>query len=157
MRFSNAIAVGMMTAALATATPAYADETNLYRQAAENSWTYEDWQAFERWANWHNFIQLNDRANSGDTDAVKALIGLFFPDAYPQFLRIIQRESNYRPWAKNPRSTASGLTQQLNIHAWRYERRGWNWQTDRFDAAKNLTIARELYDESGLRPWRATA
>jgi len=45
-----------------------------------------------------------------------------------------------------------GLMQLHPIHAWRFERRGWTWD-DAFDPAKNLAIARELYDEQGVRPW----
>lgn len=121
-----------------------------------SEWTASEWDAFVRFVQQSGYDQMAGRANEGDVDAINWEISRLWPNPNDaaQMRYIVNRESRYQPWAKNPRSSASGLTQQLDIHAWRYERRGWDWNTDRFDAFKNLAIARDLYDAAGFSPWR---
>lgn len=61
-------------------------------------------------------------------------------------------ESGFNPRAQNA-SGASGLMQIMPVHAPRFSKRGWNYESDKFDPIKNLTIAAEIYKESGWGPW----
>lgn len=100
------------------------------------------------------FGALTDAANRGDRGAIDWLIDALWGGDAPQMRAIVQRESNYLPWAKNPRSSASGLTQLLDLHAHRFTARGWTWDTGRFDALQNLVVAHDLWSEARWSPWR---
>lgn len=150
------VVLSIMSVVLAFPIPAHADPevVALYEYAAANDWGPEEWAEFDRWVDWVRLLDIIDRANAGDRYAIEQYVWLLWGDLFhEQMGRIITRESGWNPAAKNPRSTASGLTQQLDIHAWRYARRGWDWNTDRFNAVKNLEIAFELWSESGWKPW----
>jgi hypothetical protein len=99
-------------------------------------------------------VELNQRANTGDHQAVERVIGLIFGEHTLEARRIAWRESRFMPWAKNPRSSASGLMQLLDIHAWRFGATGSSWAAGRFDALANVKAARHLFDEQGWQPWR---
>ena len=62
---------------------------------------------------------------------------------------IVRRESGNTPTAKNPRSTASGCFQLLQMHAHRIPG-GWG---NRFDADANTLGALHLYNQAGTSPW----
>lgn len=74
-----------------------------------------------------------------------------FPDA-PIMVRIADAESDFRPNATNPHSSASGLFQILR-GTWKYYGCEGDFETDRFDVDKNIACARKLYDKSGTSPW----
>lgn len=87
-------------------------------------------------------------ACSGWADAVAEAFG----DAAPAACRVLACESHGDPGALN-RSGASGLFQEMAVHAWRYTARGWDWLTDRFDGLRNIAVAAEIFFEQGWRPW----
>jgi hypothetical protein len=58
---------------------------------------------------------------------------------------VIDRESGGDPLAKNPASSASGLTQLMSIH--------WAGRFSPFDPRANLAYALRLYRGSGWSPW----
>lgn len=77
-----------------------------------------------------------------------------YPSVAPALDRIIACESGWDPWAKNPRSTASGLAQFLNT-TWAgtpQARAGLSV----FDGYANVDGAVWLYGQSGAWPWLAS-
>lgn len=65
---------------------------------------------------------------------------------------VVCAESGFSPTASNP-SGARGLFELMPVHAWRFERRGWDYWTDWGDPEKNTAIAYELWAEQGWTPW----
>ncbi len=70
-----------------------------------------------------------------------------FPDA-PIMLKIARAESGFKPWEKNPNSSASGLFQILT-GTWKLH----GCEGDVFNAEDNIACARKIYDDSGTKPW----
>lgn len=87
-------------------------------------------------------------------DCYEAMRRTFPQSAWQRMSTIIHRESRNNPAAKNTRSSASGCTQLLKIHAPRFTRLGYSWERDRFDAVANLRVAHSLWVEAGWSPWR---
>ena len=50
-----------------------------------------------------------------------------------------------------------GVFQLGKVHAPRFERRGWDWDTDGLIPERNIVIANELFLDQGWRPWRFSA
>jgi len=46
-----------------------------------------------------------------------------------------------------------GIAQINEVHAEKFTRRGWDYYTDAFVPARNLTIAEEIYLDQGFGPW----
>ena len=46
-----------------------------------------------------------------------------------------------------------GIFQLGEVHAWRFERRGWDWGVDGLVLERNIAIAYELWLEQGWSPW----
>lgn len=67
------------------------------------------------------------------------------PESYAR--RIVNCESSFNPKITNS-SGASGLWQLMPVHAWRFTKHGWNWDTDRFDPYKNTVIAVEVWKDN---------
>src|SRR5690606_27920786 len=89
----------------------------------------------------------------------RPLVARFFDPAHvDRALRIMTCESNGRVWAKNPRSTASGLFQHLgSLWATRSAAAGWAG-SDVFDPVANVAVAAWLvYDNGGWSHWNASA
>lgn len=156
--------IAVVAAAACTPTPEeaaaqkQASEAKLYATAKAENWGPAEWTRFavfaQQQAELEAFYALVLRAEQCDRDALVDFIYLTWGSDGDYLINvIIPRESGWQCGAKNPRSTASGLTQQLNIHGWRYARRGWDWDADRFNGPRNIEIARELFNESGWRPW----
>lgn len=81
------------------------------------------------------------------TTSISDMVVSAFPDA-PVMIRIAQAESQMRPEARNPRSTASGLFQILNS-TWR----AYKCQGSPYNAEDNIACARKIYDDVGTTPW----
>jgi hypothetical protein len=72
-----------------------------------------------------------------------------FGDQADEAIKVARCESNLRPDAMNPNSTATGLFQIMaSVHG---VRRDWLTNPD-----VNIEIAKELYDASGWNPWNAS-
>lgn len=69
--------------------------------------------------------------------------------------QVLVCESGGDPTAQNVRSSASGLFQILQMHAWRFESFGWSW-ADRYDGAKNTAVAAMIWRESGWGAWQCS-
>jgi len=85
----------------------------------------------------------------------RPLVAAFFaPEDVDRAVRVIQCESNGDPWAKNPRSTASGLFQHLrSLWAPRATAAGYPG-ADVFDPVANVATAAWLvYDGGGWSHW----
>lgn len=68
---------------------------------------------------------------------------------WPTVERIVQCESSWNPRATG-RAGEYGLFQVHPIHRWRFDRRGFG---DPYDVRANATVALEIRQESGWRPW----
>jgi len=98
-----------------------------------------------------------------DRAELAELVASFFPDA-PIFSEHIVWAESMGDWAGD-RWTCyvygpcvsptgdRGLMQINQIHAGRFAAHGWDYWTDAFDPVKNLTVAREIYDDQGCRAW----
>ena len=65
---------------------------------------------------------------------------------------IVKCESGWKPWAKNPNSTASGLFQFIGS-TWS------RWSSpshDVFNPYDNIDVAYKLYKAQGTSPWNAS-
>ena len=67
---------------------------------------------------------------------------------------IVARESGGDPRAQNPRSSAAGCLQLLALHSGRFNKLGYSWERDRYNADVNVLVALDLYREAGTSPWR---
>lgn len=71
-----------------------------------------------------------------------------------RMLHIVKRESGFNCAADNPRSSAAGLFQTLNIHRARAERLGLLWHDVQGpDCLADVILAKDIYKDSGFRPW----
>ena len=91
--------------------------------------------------------------------SLEALVLATFPDD-PYMVEVARRESvNFRPdvvYGPTVSPTDDRGILQINaIHAGKFAARGWNYYVDAFDPAKNLAIAREIYDAQGPGAWAA--
>jgi hypothetical protein len=90
----------------------------------------------------------------------EAAIGLAFLDqpvaTRVRMQRIAWRESRNNPTAKNRRSSATGCLQLLKMHEPKARSLGYSW-ADMTKAWPNVRVARILFNQSGFRPWAATA
>ena len=69
-------------------------------------------------------------------------------------LAIARRESGLRCNADNPRSSAAGLFQTLDIHRPRAERLGLSWSNVAgADCLDDVLLAFDMWSDSGWRPW----
>jgi hypothetical protein len=95
---------------------------------------------------------------SKDVEDWRPLVAVYFaPGDVDQALRIIQCESQGKPTAKNPNSSASGLFQHL-ASAWaeRSAKAGWAG-ADIFDPTANIAVAAWLvYEGGGWSHWNAS-
>ena len=66
---------------------------------------------------------------------------------------IVWRESNNQPHAQNRSSSAAGCFQLTRVHAGRFQKLGYDWANDRYNADANARVAFDLYREAGVRPW----
>ena len=66
---------------------------------------------------------------------------------------IVRRESNNQPHAQNRSSSAAGCFQLTRVHAGRFQKLGYDWANDRYNADANARVAFDLYREAGVRPW----
>ena len=70
-------------------------------------------------------------------------------------LAIARRESGLRCNADNPRSSAAGLFQTLDIHRPRAERLGLSWSNVAgADCLDDVLLAFDMWSDSGWRPWQ---
>lgn len=98
---------------------------------------------------------LDRRANAGDRPAIEQVIreewaGSGEPESW--MFGIVQRESNFQPWAQN-REGASGLWQLLlPLHADQFRAVGCD-PSQWADARCNSRAARHLHDIAGRSPW----
>lgn len=85
------------------------------------------------------------------TDRLEGIICSF---SWPcgEALAIIACESGFDPYEVGP-YRSRGLMMIHPVHAWRFERLGWDYWTDVFVPERNLAIAAEIYAEQGWRPW----
>jgi soluble lytic murein transglycosylase-like protein len=69
---------------------------------------------------------------------------------------IARRESRYKPWARNPRSSASGVYQVVS-GTWRYFvshlRYGHRIGTSAFDGRANVILSLRYVRAHGWQPW----
>ena len=88
--------------------------------------------------------------------SIEELIVETFPEKPELFLAIAKAESNLNPRAYNPEAHrgCNGSYSLLQVACVHYEKRG-IYGEDRFDVKINLQVAREVYDESGVRAWGA--
>lgn len=81
---------------------------------------------------------------------VRLMVIAAFPDA-PIMVHIADSESDFKPDADNPNSTAYGVFQIL-IGTWNdYDCTG-----DRGNPADNIACARKIYDARGTKDWNAS-
>ena len=66
-------------------------------------------------------------------------------------IRIGDCESHYRPTAKNPNSSASGVMQIISGTWYHYGCTG-----DKWDFKDNIDCGFKIYEKSGLSPWNAS-
>ena len=66
-------------------------------------------------------------------------------------IRIAKCESHYRPTAKNPNSSASGVMQIIAGTWYHYGCTG-----DKWDFKDNIDCGFKIYEKSGLSPWNAS-
>jgi len=99
-------------------------------------------------------VLLDQAAMAGDTAAAEQLVRLFWHPDDDKAVQIARRESGLRCNARNPRSSASGLFQTLQLHAPRAQRMGLSWGQVQSSCLANIAVARALYAEQGWRPWR---
>ncbi len=87
-------------------------------------------------------------------DYYSDLISEYFSDNSDLFLSIAEAESNLNPKAYNPEAHQGcyGSYSIMQVACIHYEARG-IYGEDRFDVEINLQVAREVYEESGLRAW----
>lgn len=100
-------------------------------------------------------VDLDARANNGDRGAIEQVIREEWAgsgESEDWLFRIVWRESNFLPWARN-RSGASGLFQlMLPLHNRQFVAVGCDpgqWAEARCNAA----AARHLYATAGRSPW----
>ena len=89
----------------------------------------------------------------------RPLVSQFFePHHVNRALTVIRCESGGNPWAKNPRSTASGLFQHLaSLWPERSAKAGWSG-ADVFDPVANVAVASWLvYEAGGWSHWYPSA
>lgn len=98
---------------------------------------------------------LDARANAGDRGAVEQVIREEWAgsgESEQWLFAIVQRESNFEPWAHN-REGASGLWQMLlPLHNSQFTAVGCQ-PSQWADARCNTRAARHLYDIAGRSPW----
>lgn len=89
----------------------------------------------------------------------RVAIGIIFLDqpvsVRDHMQKISFRESRWQPGARNGQH-AGCMQIATNVHAARIARMGFT-KDDMFRAGPNIAVAKALYDESGLGPWKATA
>ena len=86
------------------------------------------------------------------------MIAAVFPEAPVFWIGVFRCESvGFRPDVVNgphvSRTGDRGLPQINEIHAWRYEARGWDYYAAPRDVGHDLAIAREIADQQGSRAW----
>lgn len=81
---------------------------------------------------------------------VEAEIRRVFPEQPDLMVRVAFCESSLRADAEGPTNDGGVFQIHRPSHHARLE------GVDLYDAAENIRFARELYDESGLRPWKAS-
>lgn len=100
--------------------------------------------------------QLDANADAGDIPSTKQVIREEFAgsgESESWLFAIVQRESNFIPWAANPRSAARGLFQiMIGQHQARFAQVGCDvsqWA----NARCNAKVARLLHNLAGRSPW----
>ena len=85
---------------------------------------------------------------------VEEMIVETFPEKQELFLAIAKAESNLNPRAYNPEAHrgCNGSYSIMQVACIHYEKRDIHGE-DRFDVEINLQVAREVYEESGVRAW----
>lgn len=100
---------------------------------------------------------MTDVPSAYTEGSLEALVLSFFPDD-PFMVEIARRESiNFRSdvvYGPTVSPTDDRGLMQINaIHAGRFANHGWDYYVDAYDPARNLTIAREIYDTQGPGAW----
>lgn len=93
-------------------------------------------------------------ANQRPTDCISAMRQVFPASAWSWWTGIVMRESGNNPLAQNPSSSAAGCAQLLRLHSARFNKLGYTWEGDRYNALANTRVAYDLYLEAGTSPWR---
>ncbi len=91
---------------------------------------------------------------SQSTDCLGAMRQVWPQHLWSWWTGIVMRESGNRPSAQNPSSSAAGCGQTLALHAARYNKLGYSWERDRYNAIANTRVCYDLYLEAGTSPWR---
>ena len=73
-------------------------------------------------------------------------------DVPETLIRIIECESNWRPYVKNPYSSAYGLC-QFTARTRRYVEKKWGIKIDWLNPSEQLKACKRLYEEEGRRHW----
>jgi hypothetical protein len=120
--------------------------------ALQSSCTPEEVEAFKSLD--HDTQVLVIKSMAKPTGCVEAMERVWPASLHGWAMGIMKRESGLRPDAKNPSSSASSCFQLLSIHAGRYNKCGYSWERDRFNAYANACAAYDLYKEAGTRPWQ---
>lgn len=93
------------------------------------------------------------RTKQASSDCYQA-IAKHWPASSQSWARsIVWRESRNNPTAQNRSSSAAGCFQMTRVHAGRFQRLGYSWANDRYNADANTRVAFDLYREAGARPW----
>lgn len=96
---------------------------------------------------------ISTSSTSRPKDCYQAIEQVWPQSLHAWAKKIVWRESNNTPSAQNRSSSAAGCFQMTKVHAGRFQKLGYSWANDRYDAYANTRVALDLYREAGIRPW----
>ena len=94
------------------------------------------------------------KSKNASTDCYQAIEKHWPTSTHSWAKSIVDRESRNNPAAQNSRSSAAGCMQLLKLHSGRFQKLGFSWERDRYNADANIIVAADLYREVGSSPWR---
>jgi hypothetical protein len=98
-------------------------------------------------------IRISARSNNMDEVVRWGASHMGISEGYAR--KIVSCESEFKPWAANPTSSARGLWQILgdSTNRARFRARGWDFDRDWADPIRNTIIAIDIMRAQGVRAW----